>query len=150
MPKLNNLFLNLATFGFSHKFRGSGTVGSLAALPFVYLLSFLNSCFWQVIALLLFSIFSYFIIRKACEHFVSEDPPQIILDEFVGCIVSFCCVSLSLWVMVIGFLLFRFFDITKTLGISFLEKKFKGPFGILLDDLIAGLFVNTILHIYFF
>jgi len=75
-----------------------------------------------------------------------SDPSEIVLDELVGCLVTFCGVTMSIPALVVGFLLFRFFDIFKPLGIHQIES-FAGEWGIVLDDVAAGVFSCAILYL---
>jgi len=86
-------------------------------------------------------------IRRALPYFDGRhDPPEIVIDELVGILVTFYAVPISFKTVVLGFALFRLFDIIKPFGIPRLEK-FGGPPGIILDDIAAGLFAGVTLHV---
>ncbi|MBS1986836.1 phosphatidylglycerophosphatase A [Candidatus Dependentiae bacterium] len=74
-----------------------------------------------------------------------EDPSAIVIDELVGMCTTFAGVAISWHTLLIGFLLFRFFDICKPLGIRRLERM-RGAVGILADDVAAGLCANVLMH----
>ncbi len=134
---------NSVTFGPIGYFYAPGTWGSLCALPFVYFIS--NFSFlYQLVALFFVCLISYYLIRKSLPFFVEKDPSSIIIDEFVGCCITFFYIPYSATTLGIGFLLFRFFDIIKPLGIRYCEE-LPGAFGILLDDCYAGLLAHIIL-----
>lgn len=83
---------------------------------------------------------------RAAEHFFRKDPSAVVIDELVGTLVTFWAIPLSLNTMIIGFLLFRFFDIIKPLGIKKCEN-LSGGFGIVMDDVVAGLYSAIILRV---
>lgn len=128
-----------------------GTMASLVSLPLVYLLLMFFPLFWYVVFLgvLLFS--AYYAIGKSIRFFVHEDPSEIVLDEVVGCLITFMAVPYSPLMILLGFCFFRFFDIIKPLGVARCEK-LKGAQGILCDDMLAGVYSNLLLQAiwYFF
>ena len=134
---------DLATLGRIGSLPAPGTMGTLAALPFVYFISLL-SLPYQICAILFTSTISLFIIDKALESFSDVDPSQIVLDEFVGCLVTFVGIQFDLSSVLAGFLLFRLFDIVKPLGIKKIEK-LPGAWGVLLDDYAAGSLASLLL-----
>jgi phosphatidylglycerophosphatase A len=76
-----------------------------------------------------------------------EDAPQIVVDEVVGYFVTMVSIPFNFYWAVCGFCLFRLFDIFKPFPISFLDRKIKGGWGVMLDDLAAGLFANVVMHL---
>ncbi|MBI3592707.1 MAG: phosphatidylglycerophosphatase A, partial [Nitrospirae bacterium] len=77
-----------------------------------------------------------------------KDSKHIVIDEFVGYLASVAFLPLTAGYIVAAFFLFRFFDILKPPPIRNVEKKFHGGLGIMLDDLLAGIFTNIILQIW--
>ena len=76
-----------------------------------------------------------------------HDHPGIVWDEIVGYFITMFMVPKSgLWIL-IGFVLFRIFDILKPWPISLADKKVQGGFGIMLDDVMAGVFALIVIHI---
>jgi phosphatidylglycerophosphatase A len=75
-----------------------------------------------------------------------DDPKQIVIDEMVGVWIAILGLPLTVPNLIIGFILFRFFDIAKPLGIRQLEK-IKGGWGVMLDDVLAGVYANVVLQI---
>ncbi len=75
-----------------------------------------------------------------------KDPARVVIDEVSGMCISLCCVPVSVIYFVCALILFRFFDIVKPLYIRKLEK-FPGGWGIMLDDVLAGLYANILLQI---
>lgn len=76
-----------------------------------------------------------------------KDDPRIVIDEMVGYQFSMLWISKKIPLILIGFSLFRFFDILKPFPIRHLERRLKGGMGVILDDVIAGIFVNILLHL---
>jgi phosphatidylglycerophosphatase A len=75
-----------------------------------------------------------------------DDPKQIVIDEMIGVWIAILGLSLTVPNLIIGFVLFRFFDIVKPLGIRQLEK-IKGGWGVMLDDVLAGVYANIVLQV---
>lgn len=76
-----------------------------------------------------------------------HDHPGIVWDEFAGLFVTMIAVPVTWGTVLAGFILFRLFDILKPWPISWLDKKVSGGLGIMLDDLVAGVFALAILHL---
>ncbi|MGZ6255361.1 MAG: phosphatidylglycerophosphatase A family protein [Candidatus Chromulinivorax sp.] len=141
-PKfLSKICLKLATLGPIGYLKASGTMGTLAALPAIYffLQHSLHEQFIFVAGLLLISLV---IVQKALLCFKQvQDPSEIIVDEVVGTFVTFVGLAWSIQNLIMGFVLFRLFDIYKPFGIAKVEK-LPGALGVIFDDLLAGLFAN--------
>jgi len=122
--------------------KAPGTMGSLAAFPVIFFMSYLNPFVYMGLTVLLIVIS----IVAADQYGEGKDLKEIVTDEFVGLAVTLFLVphGWSLWI--VGFLAFRFFDILKPFPISYLDKNIKGGFGVVLDDLVAGLFANAFVH----
>ena len=142
---MDKVLKSLATLGFVGYLPAPGTMGTIASLPLAYYLSFL-SVQWQTVILCITFILSYFIIAGALKEFNKSDPSQIVLDEVVGCLITFYCIQYSYTAFFIGFVLFRLFDIFKPLGIKRFEA-LPGASGVLLDDCVAGMFAHVILRL---
>lgn len=133
----------IATLGPVGYLSAPGTMGTLAALPFVYCFSWLLLP-EQVFIIIIAATVSLFVIDRGLQSFHDTDPSHIVLDEFVGCLVTFVGINFNLASTIAGFLLFRLFDILKPLGIKKIEK-LPGAWGVLLDDCAAGLLANILL-----
>lgn len=145
--KPKNLFVYLATLGPVGYLPASGTVATLVALPLIYLFSFLDPSpvLWLIVVFCA-TIFAMKIIGQALEQFKVRDPSEIVLDEVVGCLVLFYAVPITFTSLGLGFILFRFFDILKPLGIRKCELLY-GSLGVVMDDILAGIFANIVLRI---
>ncbi|MGB9499459.1 MAG: phosphatidylglycerophosphatase A [Dissulfuribacterales bacterium] len=139
--------VGVATGGFIGKIPfAPGTFGSIPGLFFCYLISFLHllPAFFLIIG---FIIFSIWIAGKAETILQTTDPGCIVIDEIAGMAVTFFAIPFDMTIGVIGFLVFRFFDILKPFPIRFLEKKIHGGTGVVIDDVVAGIMSNVILHL---
>jgi phosphatidylglycerophosphatase A len=88
--------------------------------------------------------FSIIVASRPREVFGSDDPHEVIIDECAGQLVTFLFIPLSLKTLILGFFLFRFFDIVKPYPIHKFES-LDGSLGITMDDVAAGVFANIIL-----
>ena len=123
-----------------------GTFGSLAALPLCWVLSLMsNRLAW--VALLALTCLSVGVAHQAERIVGRQDPKQVVIDEICGMAVTMVGVPLTPVSVIGGFALFRLFDIVKPLPIRWADKKVTGGLGIVLDDIIAGLFANILLNL---
>lgn len=119
--------------------KAPGTFGTLAAIPIYLLLAVNVSLLTYAILTLLMAVAGIYICQKAADAAGVHDHPAIVWDEIVGYLITMFMVPLSWQSLVTGFLLFRLFDIVKPWPISFVDKKVHGGFGIMLDDVLAGI-----------
>jgi phosphatidylglycerophosphatase A len=127
-----------------------GTVATLVTLPFVWFIKTqcLNEYGYFVLSLI--AVFggvwlANYTLKKLRLGF---DPSEIVIDEVAGCLITFWSIPMTSQSLVAGFLLFRFFDIFKPFGIDRLQS-IKNGWGIMIDDIAAGLVSNLILRIAF-
>ena len=116
-----------------------GTAGTIVAIPIILLLNQLH-LWWYLLFVIGGFILGVKICDKVAKEYQEQDPAKIVWDEIIGFSVSMLLIPLSLWSILIAFVLFRFFDIVKPLPISYLERKLTGGFGIMADDVLAGIF----------
>ena len=139
--KIVNLFASF--FGLGYLPLMPGTWGSLAGVGF-YLLFRAD---WTFIVLTcIVSILGFIICDLADKTSKKEDPQYIVLDEVAGQMITYLFVPFSIFSALAGFVLFRFFDMKKPFGINRLQK-IKGGAGIMLDDILAGIYANIVLQI---
>ena len=117
-----------------------GTWGSLAALPFAFILINLPFAL-QIPLVLIASLFGIWVCGEVANDLKVHDHPSIVWDEFCGMFIAlmFCPPSAFLWAAPLAFFVFRFFDIKKPGPIGWLDRTQKGGWGIMADDLLAGL-----------
>ena len=123
-----------------------GTFGTLAAIPLFLLLGQLSLPAYLFI-LLLITIAGIWICGKTAEDWGIHDHGAIVWDEFAGFLVTMIAAPMEWKWIIIGFLLFRLFDIWKPYPIKMLDKEVSGGFGIMVDDLLAGLYALIILQL---
>jgi len=122
-----------------------GTFGTLPAILIWIPLSFV---WWPLYLLIvaLMAVAGVWICEVASKHTGQHDHGSIVWDEIVGFLVAVFLVPLSLGAVVIGFLVFRLFDILKPWPISRVDKSVHGGMGIMLDDVLAGVATCVVLH----
>ena len=76
-----------------------------------------------------------------------RDHPEIVFDEIVGYLLALTAVPTSVGWLLLSFVLFRFFDIAKPWPINWLDRRVHGGFGVMLDDLVAGICTAAIILI---
>lgn len=150
-PTFKQLLANpnhLFAFGFGSGLakKAPGTFGTLAAIPFFLLLQNLS---WPLYLSWLLVTFALGVLwcDRSSKAMGVHDHGGIVWDEFVGFwITMFMAPTGWVWV-VIGFVLFRFFDILKPWPINWLDKKVHGGFGIMIDDALAGIYALLVLQL---
>jgi phosphatidylglycerophosphatase A len=135
-------------FGSGLSPRAPGTFGTLAAIP-LYVLIFHLSLPLQLFIVFISFCIGIYLCQATAEAFGVHDHPAIVWDEFVGfwltmLVLPFFNLSLSFLYIVIGFCLFRFFDIAKPWPIGFIDSKVSGGLGIMLDDVLAGIYAAIV------
>ncbi|MGD9045932.1 MAG: phosphatidylglycerophosphatase A [Desulfobacterales bacterium] len=123
-----------------------GTFGSIIGLPICFLISRLN-LLTAVICTILFILCAIWIAAAAEKALKKKDAGEIVIDEIAGLMVTFIGVPFTLKTVIAGFIIFRAFDILKPFPIRLLERKVAGGPGVVLDDVLAGLYANLILRL---
>ncbi|MDX1265864.1 MAG: phosphatidylglycerophosphatase A [Oceanisphaera sp.] len=122
-----------------------GTMGTLAAIP-LYLLIQGLSPLWYLLILVLGFVAGIWICNAATKAIGRHDHGAIVWDEIIGFgITMFAAPAGAVWILA-GFVLFRFFDIVKPWPIRWFDRRIHGGFGIMFDDVIAGLFALACLQ----
>jgi len=144
---MRHFTLLLATgFGVGYSPRAPGTLGTLVAIPVYYFLSNVPSPLYEI-TLIGFLFLSVWVSGNAETFFKKKDDQRIVIDEIMGFLITTLWVPKTIRFVIIGFFLFRFFDILKPFPIRRLEKGFKGGFGVVLDDVVAGVYANIVLRL---
>jgi len=144
---MKHFILLLATgFGIGYSPVAPGTLGTLAAIPVYYFLSKIPSPLYEI-TLVGFLFLSVWVSENAEIFFGKKDDQRIVIDEVMGFLITMLWVPKTVLFVTIGFFLFRFFDILKPFPIRRLEKGFKGGFGVVLDDIMAGVYANIVLRL---
>jgi phosphatidylglycerophosphatase A len=130
--------------------KAPGTFGTLAAIPFFLLLIMLMPTpLPYALSVIVLGLAGIYICGKAAEDVGVHDHPAIVWDEFIGFFITMFMVPVSWQSIFVGFILFRVFDILKPWPISFIDKKMTGGLGIMLDDVLAGIFALIIMQLIF-
>ena len=147
----NSLFVTM--FGIGKIKMIPGTVGSLATIIILFVLFHtLNiSSNLILLGLIIIFIYSFSAVASHTENSENKDPKEIVIDEFIGQSIPIYLYEIShgtekspseaIIFYAICFVLFRFFDIKKPFPVSFFDKNFKNSFGVIMDDVCAGLYV---------
>ena len=159
MIKILN-YLIVTCFGIGSIRFAPGTITSLITTVFLYslfhIINLPNNTI--LIILLIIFIYSFYAVSEYIKFNENKDPKEVVIDEFIGQSIPIYLYEIShgtvkdtqeavLFYLYI-FILFRFFDIKKPFPINFFDKKFKNSFGVIIDDVIAGLYVVLTLIIF--
>ena len=155
---LNYLFVTCFGVG-SFRF-APGTITSLITAVFLYslfhIINLSNNTI--LIILLIVFIYSFYAVSEYIKYNENKDPKEVVIDEFIGQSIPIYSYEIAhgtakvtqeaaLFYLYI-FILFRYFDIKKPFPVSFFDKKFKNSFGVIMDDIVAGLYVVLTLIIF--
>ena len=158
MYNINFLFVTL--FGIGKLKKIPGSYASLATIIFLFILFHIlnfspNIVLIGVIIIFLISLYAVNIFIKDMDN---KDPKEVVIDEFIGQSIPICLYEIAhegvketneiLTFYFIMFILFRIFDITKPYPVSYYDKNFKNSFGVIMDDVVAGLYVVAVLVLY--
>jgi phosphatidylglycerophosphatase A len=135
-------------FGSGLSPKAPGTFGTLAAIP-VFLVLIQFSTLVYAVATLLVCVTGIYICGKAAEDAGVHDHGAIVWDEIAGYLITMLLVPATWQTIIVGFVLFRIFDILKPWPISYIDKNVHGGFGIMLDDVVAGLLALACMHLIF-
>ena len=151
IKNINTLFVTM--FGLGKVPKIPGTFGSLATVIILYLFFHVFNLSSTLILIFLIVIFilSFSAIANHIKNNENKDPKEVIIDEFIGQSVPIYLYEIShgtekspneaLIFYGVCFVLFRFFDIAKPFPVNFFDKNFKNSFGVIMDDVIAGIYV---------
>ena len=158
MNKLIFLFVTL--FGIGKLKKIPGSYASLTTTIFLFFLFHIfnfspNIILVGIIIIFLISLFAVNIFIKDLDN---KDPKEVVIDEFIGQSIPICLYEIAheglketskvLIFYFIMFILFRIFDIAKPYPVSYYDKNFKNSFGVIMDDVCAGLYVVAVLVLY--
>jgi len=140
---------HLLSFGFGSGLSpyAPGTAGTLAAIPFYLLLSLLPPAGY-VLATLACCVLGVYLCRRTTLALGVHDHAAIVWDEFAGLFITMAFVPVSLINVILGFCLFRIFDIVKPWPASVIDTRLRGGLGVMLDDVVAGVYALVGMQIY--
>ena len=156
--------LLLTMFGIGHIKYAPGTMASfITCLIYYFLFSIDVNFYYFFLFFVILLIYSIILIDKLSHHFKEKDPKEIVIDEFFGLSIPFVIVmfiytmplteawtrnlEFEVYYFFLFFILFRFFDIYKPFPINIIDKKMKNGFGVMLDDIMAGVYTFIVFYI---
>ena len=158
MKKINILFSTF--FGYGYLTKIPGTVASVVTVIIIYLgfeiLGYTDLKFSIIFFIILF-FYSFYAVKDSEAEFENKDPRQIVIDEVLGQSMPLILLlylnqtnqinlPIEIYYM-LSFLFFRFFDILKPFPVSYFDKNHKNYFGIIMDDIMAGLYTMIIIYL---
>ena len=137
-----------------------GSVASLVTTLFLFLLFHIFNISADIILICIILIFfiSIYAVNIFIKNLENKDPKEVVIDEFIGQSIPICLYEVAhegtketnqvLTFYFIMFILFRIFDITKPYPVSYYDKNFKNSLGVIMDDVVAGLYVVAVLVLF--
>ena len=156
--KINFLFVTLFGIGKIKKIPGS--VASLATTLFLFFLFHALNFSPEIILISVIVVFfiSLYSVNIFIKDLDNKDPKEVVIDEFIGQSIPICLYEIAhegskeidqvLSFYFIMFILFRIFDIVKPYPVNYYDKNFKNSFGVIMDDVVAGLYVVAVLVLF--
>lgn len=135
--------------GLGYAPKAPGTFGALGAVLFLAIFLWTGSSLTTPLLLLVIlvsAIIGIWSTNKLSSEW-GDDPSKVVIDEFVGYLIGMLFLPLNWTNVLICFALFRFYDILKPLGVRFVDQKVKGGLGVMLDDVLAGIYTCITLHL---
>ena len=136
----------LATgFGLGYGPVAPGTFGTILGSLLFYIFRF-KSQVWLIEFSVLLAVVSIYIAHQAEKIYKQKDCQKIVIDEVVGVLFCYCFVPYSMFNLIVGFILFRIFDVVKIFPANTAQNKLKGGYGVVCDDLVAGIQAGVLLY----
>ena len=154
------IFLFVTLFGIGKLKKIPGSYASLVTTIFLFFLFhiFNLSPNFILIGILIIFFLSIYAVNIFIKNLDNKDPKEVVIDEFIGQSIPICLYEIAhegtkemnqvLTFYFIMFILFRIFDIAKPYPVSYYDKNFKNSFGVIMDDVCAGLYVVAVLVLY--
>ncbi len=153
-------FLLVTLLGIGKISKIPGSVSSLVTTIFLFFLFHILNLAPDIILTIVILIFfiSLYSVNQFIKNMDNKDPKEVVIDEFIGQSIPICLYEIAhegiketnetLTFYFIMFILFRIFDITKPYPVSYYDKNFKNSFGVIMDDICAGLYVVAVMVLY--
>lgn len=140
---------HLLSFGFGSGLSpyAPGTAGTLAAIPVYLLLSMLGPVTY-LLTTLISVLLGVYLCGRTSKALGVHDHAGIVWDEFAGFFITMLFAPATILTVILGFCLFRIFDIFKPWPASVIDTRIKGGLGVMLDDVIAGIYAMLVLQLY--
>jgi phosphatidylglycerophosphatase A len=124
-----------------------GTAGTAAGVVLFFILSPLSLSLY-LLTTVAFIFIAIWNAHQAAFYLQVKDPPQVVIDEIAGYLVTMASFPFTLPYVAAGFIIFRVFDIIKPYPAGWIDRKVAGGYGIVLDDVAAGIYANIALQIF--
>ncbi len=121
-----------------------GTAGTIVGV-LLYLLLEPLSHFMYAVTVIAFIFMASWVATRAQDILSEQDPQEVVIDEVAGFLVTMAFHRSDIWMLLGGFVIFRVFDIVKPFPIRWIERRFLSGWGIVLDDVAAGVYANIAL-----
>ena len=158
MKKINVLISTF--FGYGYLTKIPGTITSAVTTVFIYIayevLGYNNLKFSIIFFIFLF-FYSFYAVKVSESEFENKDPQQIVIDEVLGQSIPLILllylnqtnkISISIEIYyILSFVFFRIFDILKPFPVNYFDKNYKNYFGIIMDDIMAGLYSMILIYL---
>src|SRR6056300_376657 len=144
IEKFNKSLFTLFGIG---KLPASGTFGSFFTLLIYFILQKYFNNLTIIILLIFVTLYSLIFLNKTIKNFKQKDPKEIVIDEYIGQMIPLIACGNNIYLILVAFISFRFFDITKIYPANIFDKKIEGPLGVIGDDIIAGIYSLMIIFI---
>lgn len=149
---VNALFASIANFfalgfGLGLARKAPGTFGTLLGLPLLLIMP-ANLLAYTAVLVVMF-IFGVWCCEECSKYLGVHDHGGIVWDEVVGYLLTMMALPVTWQWMLAGFIAFRIFDIVKPWPIGWVDQKVQGGFGIMIDDILAGLFAAVVLQVFY-
>ena len=159
---MNNkiIFFIVTLFGIGKISKIPGSIASLVTTIFLFFLFHIINISpnFVLISLIVVFFISLYAVNVFIKELDNKDPKEVVIDEFIGQSIPICLYEIAhegskdinqvLTFYFIMFILFRIFDIAKPYPVSYYDKNFKNSFGVIMDDVAAGLYVVAVLVLY--
>ena len=148
------LVLWIATYGgLGLSPKAPGTVGSIGTLPLAFVLAYFFGAYGIIAAAVIVFIIGTWATDVIIRDSAEKDPGKVVIDEVAGQLLTFVFIADSMlyhnlenwWLYLVGLLAFRFFDICKMGPVKWFDSKMKNAFGVMMDDVCAGLIGGVII-----
>jgi phosphatidylglycerophosphatase A len=144
IEKFNKSLFTLFGIG---KLPASGTFGSFFTLLIYFILQKYFNNLTIIILLIFVTLYSLIFLNKTIKNFRQKDPKEIVIDEYIGQMIPLIACGNNIYLILVAFISFRFFDIAKIYPANIFDKKIEGPLGVIGDDIIAGIYSLMIIFI---
>ena len=158
MKKINILISTF--FGYGYLTKIPGTITSAVTTFFLYIVYEIlgyNDLKFSVFFFLLLFFYSFYAVKDSVNEFENKDPQQIVIDEVLGQSIPLILllylnqtnkISISIEIYyILSFVFFRIFDILKPFPVNYFDKNYKNYFGIIMDDIMAGLYSMILIYL---